>query len=306
MESKPLVSVIIPTYKRSDSLCRTIDSVLAQTYPNIEIIVVDDNGIGNEYQLQTEARLKDYITSGKITYLKHEVNRNGSAARNTGFRASKGEYINFLDDDDVFMPEKIERQVARLEGTSEEWGACYCNSRLLFHTRFTGRIKKFDTDYKSEGILAKEYLTSAMHFNTSSILFKRQAVIALNGFDEEFRRHQDFELMLRFFTKFKIVIAPNEPLLLFDMLNERINSPNLDTLIEIKQIFLKKFETELKCLNIWNDVNHAWRVSCGIEAIDRKRFSMARDLIFESTKYKKLTSVEKIDIVKGIIRSLLK
>ena len=98
---KPLVSVIIPTYKRSKSLNRAIDSVLSQTYPNIEIIVVDDNGKGSKYQIETEKSLENYIKTDKIKYITHDVNRNGSAARNTGFKHSMGEYINFLDDGDL-------------------------------------------------------------------------------------------------------------------------------------------------------------------------------------------------------------
>ena len=106
---QPLVSVIIPTYKRSDFLCTTIDSVLAQTYPNIEIIVVDDNGLGTTFQQATEKRLLPYIRMKQINYICHEVNKNGSAARNTGFRASHCEYINFLDDDDELLLEKIDK-----------------------------------------------------------------------------------------------------------------------------------------------------------------------------------------------------
>ena len=82
MKENPLVSVVIPTYKRSETLTRAIDSVLEQTYPSIEIIVVDDNGEGTEMQLETEKALENYIISGEIVYIKHEVNRNGSAARN--------------------------------------------------------------------------------------------------------------------------------------------------------------------------------------------------------------------------------
>ena len=92
-----LVSVIIPTYKRSDYLLQTIESVLSQTYPSIEIIIVDDNGLGNKFQVETQKKLQKYIVERKIIYIPHEVNKNGAAARNTGFRASKGEYINFLE-----------------------------------------------------------------------------------------------------------------------------------------------------------------------------------------------------------------
>lgn len=106
-----LVSVIIPTYKRSDYLLQTIESVLNQTYSSIEIIVVDDNGFGTVFQKETYNKLKSLIVSNKIIYIPHDTNKNGSAARNTGFKASKGEYINFLDDDDELMPDKIEKQV---------------------------------------------------------------------------------------------------------------------------------------------------------------------------------------------------
>ena len=89
----PLVSIVIPTYARPTNLIRAIESVLAQTYAPIEIIVVDDNGVNTPFQKETENLLSSYIFDGKITYLKHEVNRNGSAARNTGTRASHGEII---------------------------------------------------------------------------------------------------------------------------------------------------------------------------------------------------------------------
>lgn len=114
MESKistPLVSVIIPTYARSQYICRAIDSVLNQTYKNIEVIVVDDNGENTENQLATFQTLKSYIDKEQITYITHKTNRNGSAARNTGIFNAKGEYICLLDDDDEFFPEKVEKQV---------------------------------------------------------------------------------------------------------------------------------------------------------------------------------------------------
>ena len=159
-----LVSVIIPTYKRSDSLLETINSVLKQTYSAIEIIVVDDNGLGNEFQKATQYKLQNLIDDNKIIYIPHEVNKNGSAARNTGFRVSKGDFINFLDDDDVLMPEKVEKQIKFLENQSSEIGATYCNSQLKFRTRFSGRIKNINTNYTAEGNLIREYLETEMHF----------------------------------------------------------------------------------------------------------------------------------------------
>lgn len=104
--NRSLVSVIIPTYKRATTLLDAIRSVLNQTYKNIEIVIVDDNGKGTYEQLETERLLKQYIENQQIIYIVHEYNKNGSAARNTGLMASHGAYINFLDDDDKMYPQK--------------------------------------------------------------------------------------------------------------------------------------------------------------------------------------------------------
>lgn len=81
-----LVSVVIPTYKRSDTLDRAIKSVLAQTNSAIEVIVVDDNNPGAEGRERTELKMLEFSNNPKVKYVKHEKNKNESAARNTGFR----------------------------------------------------------------------------------------------------------------------------------------------------------------------------------------------------------------------------
>ncbi len=108
---KPLVSVIIPTYGRPNLLLRAINSVLNQSYSNIEIIVVDDNNPGSLERDQTQKLLKKYIQENKIMYIKMDKNVGGALARNKGVEASSGELICFLDDDDEFLPNKIELQV---------------------------------------------------------------------------------------------------------------------------------------------------------------------------------------------------
>ena len=111
MDNQPLVSVIIPTYKRLGMLGRAIDSVLNQTYNNIEIIIVDDNNEDSEYRKETERFMKKYDDNIEIKYVKHKQNKNGAAARNTGINNANGVYIAFLDDDDEFSPKKIELQI---------------------------------------------------------------------------------------------------------------------------------------------------------------------------------------------------
>lgn len=86
--SDKLVSVIIPTYKRSDCLPNAIKSVLNQTYKDIEIIVVDDNDPESEYRKNTEKVMEGFSQYSNVIYIKHDINRNGSVARNTGFKDS--------------------------------------------------------------------------------------------------------------------------------------------------------------------------------------------------------------------------
>src|ERR1051325_7839947 len=106
-QNHPLVSVIVPTYNRANLLRETIESVLAQTYPNIELIVVDDGSTD-----ETPELLKQY--DDRLAYIRKQ-NAGGTAARNTGILAAHGEYLNFLDHDDLFLPTKIERQVKILQ-----------------------------------------------------------------------------------------------------------------------------------------------------------------------------------------------
>ena len=129
-----LVSVIIPTYKRSNMLIRTIESVLNQSYDNIEIIVVDDNG-NDEFHKETMKKMIRYRGNPRIKYIKHKNNSGGCAARNTGLAAAKGEYVCFLDDDDIIYTNKIEKQVEFLE-KNKDFDIVYCNRKVnnLIHS----------------------------------------------------------------------------------------------------------------------------------------------------------------------------
>ena len=109
------ISVVIPSYNSRGGLARSVDSVLKQTFQNFEIIVVDDNNPGTDARRNTEAIMEAYQSNPKVRYLKHEKNKNGAAARNTGIRAAKGRYIAFLDDDDEWSPEKLEHQYAYIQ-----------------------------------------------------------------------------------------------------------------------------------------------------------------------------------------------
>lgn len=200
-----MVSIIIPTYKGSNKILLPVLSSLCQTYCPIEIIVVDDNGIGTFEQKKTEEILSFLIKSKKIKYIVHEKNINGSAARNTGFIESNGDYICFLDDDDFMHKTKIEVEVSLLK--TKKYDIIVCGSNLV-HENGKGYISiPIITDH-----IQKNYLCDKLKFNTSTMLIKRNVIEQLGGFDTSFRRHQDYEFCIRAMRDFNFGSA-NEVLL---------------------------------------------------------------------------------------------
>ena len=133
MKQDILVSVVIPTYSRNETLSKAIDSVLEQTYKNLDIIVVDDNPEGSEWRKSTEKLMKKYAKEPRIRYLKNKQNLGGSGARNEGIKASRGEYIAFLDDDDEFFPMKVEKQLeCALSSAMSRLALVFCDVQMVY------------------------------------------------------------------------------------------------------------------------------------------------------------------------------
>lgn len=194
-----LVSVLIPTYGGGQYLQRTVDSVLAQTYPHFEVIVIDDNGVGTENQKKTQAVMDAYKDESRVMYLCHETNRNGSAARNTGFAHSKGDYICLLDDDDEYTPEKLERQVEGLE-QHPECGLTYCSREMYVKGKQTGVKRALPSDDFFFNLV-----THRRGISSGTLMVRRSVWEALDGFDESFRRHQDYEFTARVASRYPIL-----------------------------------------------------------------------------------------------------
>ncbi len=234
------VSVVIPTYKRSDTLMRAIESVRNQTYKNIEIIVVDDNDPDTEYRKITQTLMKDnYASSPNIKYIQHEKNKNGSAARNTGLRESVGEYISFLDDDDYYSPKFVEAQLNYLL-SNPEYAGVYCGK-----TRRGQAIIP-----KHKGDLTVPYIKDEISIGTPALMFHKPAVLSINGFDESFSRHQDVEFLLRFFEKHKLGYVTDILLILGD--NDGENVKTGKALDDLKKKFLDTFDEKLNKLELEN------------------------------------------------------
>lgn len=244
MEKKDvLVSVVIPTYNRPVYLKRCIDSVFNQTYRNVEIIVVDDNDPQTDARRETEHVMSAYADLDNITYLRHDHNKNGSAARNTGWRYSHGQYITFIDDDDVMEGTRIEKQVECLERLDSSWGACYTGYRLL--------KEHGDPQISSEKRFGDCYVAALMrtlYIRGGSNLFLRKSVVdEINGFDETFIRNQDLEFLVRVLEKYKLAYV-DEILLTIHQEGERPDY-SYEQLESISQHYLSKFKDRINALN---------------------------------------------------------
>lgn len=198
-----LVSVIIPTYNRPTFLRRAINSVLNQTYKDVEIIVVDDNNPGTNARKETEKIMSIYHNVPNVHYVKHTSNKNGSAARNTGIRTSKGKYIAFLDDDDEFFPNKIAAQVGRLKRLSQDYVCCYSR----FQTKRGDKVMTYSREMREGALLTDALMRNLMICAGSNLLVTRDAVMQIGGFDESFKRNQDLEFLVRLLSIGKIAYS---------------------------------------------------------------------------------------------------
>jgi glycosyltransferase involved in cell wall biosynthesis len=185
--TNPLVSVIIPTYNRANTIARAIESALKQTYTNIEVIIVDDASGDN-----TEEKVKA-IDDSRIKYMRHETNKGGGAARNTGISDAKGEYIAFLDSDDVWLPEKIEKQVRLFDHADPRVGVIYTG---FYRTDGNDRITKQVTP-SMKGNLYNRLLEGNFIGTTSVIMAKKECLKQVGGFNASLPSCQDWDLYIK-------------------------------------------------------------------------------------------------------------
>lgn len=186
MSDTQLVSVVIPTYNQAEMLVEAVDSVLAQTYRNFEVIVVDDGSTDD-----TAERLAPYIEQNLVRYL-FQQNKRQAAARNHGISVARGALIAFLDHDDLWDPEKLERQVPLF--ANERVGIVYCGAKEVDLSGAT--LWEKGTDKFCRGRIFDRLLFD--HFITNSSVVVRQSCLEHTGlFNEELYGVDDIHLWLR-------------------------------------------------------------------------------------------------------------
>lgn len=225
-----LVSVVIPTYKRSDTLRRAIDSVLGQTYPDIQVVIVNDNEIGDEFSQELYKTISCYSNNPKVIFLEQEKHINGAAARNVGIKRAEGEYLAFLDDDDYWDSRKIEHQINLLKTLDQTWGAVGCMS---IHIK--GNNPLFVSLPHKDGQIFKEIMQRTVGLGTGSLLMRRKAVDDTGYFDESLSRHQDIQFFAYFAFKYKIKLL-KEYLYYIDH-EDAANRPDVNKIKKVKKDF---------------------------------------------------------------------
>ena len=236
-----LVSVVMPTYKRSEKLFRAIDSVLNQSYRNLELLLVNDNDPNDDNTKLLKKRVEKYKNDPRFHLILQERHINGAVARNVGINNAKGEYIAFLDDDDWWEVDKIKIQIDELKDLSSEWGGISC------------RIKRYNNDklimiqplYK-EGYVYKEVLMLTADYETGTLLLRHKALDEAGYFDPTLLRHQDLQLLVNFTYKFKLKQS-NELLHCRDVSDSQ-NRPNVEKIIKYKNAFFDSISPVLNRL----------------------------------------------------------
>lgn len=189
----PLVSIVIPTYNRAGMVSEAIDSALGQSYNKTEVIVVDDGSTDG-----TEGVLKRY---GDRIRVIRQKNAGCSAARNKGIEASRGEIVAFLDSDDLWLPIKIERQVAVLEKVGSSISCCWCNTRWekasgekIDWFDWTGLDPAFE-----EGVWTNvaDVVSTRFILFTQAIAIRRDVLSRIGGFDETLWVMEDHHMALK-------------------------------------------------------------------------------------------------------------
>jgi len=196
-KTNPLVSVITPTFNRADFIEHAVNSVLKQTYSNFELFIVDDGSTDD-----TRKRLDNALEDPRVHYL-YQPNQGQSVARNRGITESKGDFICFLDSDNAWFPNKLERSLLEFESFPEAHVVYGDNILIDEHSAEIGR----DNMKRYSGRIT-HHLLKDNFVSMNTTMTRRHCFDEMGGFNESDRVAEDYEMWLRFSTKFEFRYMP--------------------------------------------------------------------------------------------------
>ena len=269
-----LVSVVVPTYNRAELIERTIHSVLSQTYHELEVIIVDDCSTDDTQDRVAALQEADH----RMHYLRHNMNRGAQAARNTGIRKAKGEYIAFLDSDNEWLPRKLGRQMALFSHKADLLGVVYCG----YWKVSTGGDLLNEYVPRYRGIVYKQTLVDWLT-DTSTLVVRKDILEKIHGFDENIHSYQEWDLCIRLARECE-----------FDFVPECLTLYHEHTLPTISKDFMRDANGYLSVVDTYrNEILQ----ECGRRTLSEHylktgrlfvradQFDLARDYFLKSIRY---------------------
>jgi glycosyltransferase involved in cell wall biosynthesis len=204
MNRDRFISVIIPTYNRAPQLITSVNSVLAQTHREFEIVVVDDGSIDSTAQTIQTIVNRTHDSGSQLPRIRYfyQSNKGQSVARNKGVAEAIGEWIAFLDSDDRWLPEKLEWQVRAIERFKDNCGACFTDACLVDGQGLdTTAFRKAGREYKElVGVVRDPTRSLAKAFGgtwVQTLVARRDLIMKIGGFDSDLHFGEDYDLLFR-------------------------------------------------------------------------------------------------------------
>lgn len=283
----PLVSAVIPAYGRPKKLKRALRSIESQPYPDIEIIVVETptpTGAVGERQISE-------IIDRELVYVRTEPDVMPSEARNIGIEQSSGEYIAFLDDDDEWLPEKTEKQVAQLETSSEETRASIVGNKKI---NPSGEVINTYEPTLPENPVCYQLCWNIGSFSTLMIHTSVPKVVG--GIDEAFNRREDQDFLLRIAQEYEFAVI-SEPLAHKHSGEYTQLSGDYEAGERANARFREKHGELATKLGMYDEMEFAFEFTQGRTALDNRDYGRARTHFLRSLWMKPLD--------KGVLMYLL-
>jgi glycosyltransferase involved in cell wall biosynthesis len=230
----PFFSVVIPTNNRSLLLKRAIEGVLNQTFTNFEVIVVDDNSTDDT------ARIVESFSDPRLRYMMNQRSKGACGARNTGIHAAKCKWVAFLDDDDLWLDDKLEKQYELINSSPKTVGLI-CTDYTILDEKKKKVVKNRPSGQEIEKLLSGGYIGCL-----SSVCVKLKILKQINGFDENFPSNQDFDLYIRVAQKTELASVPRALVYIYqENRKDRIGADfkkKLDGWVLLRDKHLESFE----------------------------------------------------------------
>ena len=263
-----LISVIIPTYNRENVIIESLQSVLKQTYKNIELIVIDDNSNDNTNEI-----IKT-INDDRLHYYKLDSNHGAGFARNFGLEKATGDYIAFQDSDDFWHSSKLEKQMSLLLSLPKEYALVFCSLKTDYGKGITPTL---NSGIKN-GYLFKK-LKKGNFISTQTILSKKTALLKINGFDENLPALEDWDLALKISKLYKI--AHLKEVLVDLRISKNSITRNHSKVLDAMYLLIDKYSEDLTNMEF-----KKWNYNASFNALKANRLDEARILLFKAFNFK--------------------